>query len=269
VKRPANAVIVVIALLVVGAACGFSVVVPTPTVVPATPVATNTAIATVEAATVASTAAIEEPTVEPEPTLTPTLTATPLPTLTPTPVPTPAAGEVPRARVVNTDGQGANLRREPSSSAQRIAVIREGSTVEIIGPDQVAEGTRWRNVRGQAGEAGWVLAELLEESVPAVPRPAAPPTIQIADVQSPITRGGEARLAIVTRPGARCEARFAGFGTSTYRFEGLEPREANGRGECVWVWKVPAEVVPGTWLYVIHATTEGGRATREVRVVVT
>ncbi len=67
------------------------------------------------------------------------------------------------ARVASTDGQGVNLRAEPSTSARRVALLREGTRVEIVGPDREAEGRTWRNVRQAGGPAGWVAAEYLAE----------------------------------------------------------------------------------------------------------
>jgi uncharacterized protein YraI len=72
----------------------------------------------------------------------------------------PALGTV---RVANTDGQGVSLRAQPSTRAARLALIREGSTLEVIGPDQQAEGRTWRNVRQPGGQSGWVAADYLAQ----------------------------------------------------------------------------------------------------------
>ena len=62
------------------------------------------------------------PTVVVPPTPTPPpATATPVPEPTSTPTPVPARS----ARVVNTEGQGANMRRAPSVSAQRVKLVAE------------------------------------------------------------------------------------------------------------------------------------------------
>ena len=75
-----------------------------------------------------------------------------------------------RVQVANTGGEGANLRREPSTSAQRLRVLPEGTVVEVVGPDTDAEGRRWRNVRDLDGETGWLTSNFLvpEGSVAAV-----------------------------------------------------------------------------------------------------
>jgi SH3-like domain-containing protein len=90
---------------------------------------------------------------------------------TPTP-PTAVIATLPprveRVQIANTDGEGANLRREPSVNAERIRVLPEGTVVEIVGPDRPAEGRVWRNVRDADGETGWITNNFLvaEGTVP-------------------------------------------------------------------------------------------------------
>ncbi|MBA2450571.1 MAG: SH3 domain-containing protein, partial [Chloroflexi bacterium] len=81
-----------------------------------------------------------------------------------------------RAQIANTGGEGANLRREPSTTAERLRLLPEGTLVEIVGPDRDADARRWRNVRDSDGESGWVQSSFLaaEGSVTPV-RPAAAP----------------------------------------------------------------------------------------------
>jgi hypothetical protein len=84
----------------------------------------------------------------------------------PSPVVISPAAAVPalgRARVGNTEGQGANLRQRPSATAPVVKSVPEGTTVELIGPDQQADGRAWRNVRDPEGSTGWIAAELLTE----------------------------------------------------------------------------------------------------------
>ena len=72
----------------------------------------------------------------------------------------PAATE--RVTVANTEGQGANLRAEPAATASLIRTVREGTELEIAGPDREAGGRRWRNVRApNDGTTGWIVADLL------------------------------------------------------------------------------------------------------------
>jgi uncharacterized protein YraI len=65
-------------------------------------------------------------------------------------------------RVVRTDGDGLSLRSRPSATAPRLAVIREGTLLEVIGEDRQAEGRTWRNVRQEGGATGWAAADYLE-----------------------------------------------------------------------------------------------------------
>jgi hypothetical protein len=78
----------------------------------------------------------------------------------PSPSPSPAAAG-PRLKVTNTEGQGANMRQRPSTTAPVLRSLPEGATVEAIGSETNAEGRAWRNVRDQGGATGWVAAELL------------------------------------------------------------------------------------------------------------
>ncbi|MFN8632850.1 MAG: SH3 domain-containing protein [Chloroflexota bacterium] len=80
--------------------------------------------------------------------------------ISPSASPSPAASGT-RLKVANTDGQGANMRRTPSTTAPIVKTLNEGTVVEAIGSEQQAEGRSWRNVRDQAGATGWVASELL------------------------------------------------------------------------------------------------------------
>jgi hypothetical protein len=104
----------------------------------------------------------------------PTLSATgsPAPGASPSPaaggtVISPAASPSPSAvagvkmKVANTEGQGANMRQRPSTTAPILRTLPEGAVVEVIGGETQAEGRAWRNVRDQSGATGWVAAELL------------------------------------------------------------------------------------------------------------
>lgn len=63
-----------------------------------------------------------------------------------------------RVVVINTGGEGANLRVEPSRTSPPINVLLDGDELEIIGPDREQEGITWRNVRDRLGNVGWVAA---------------------------------------------------------------------------------------------------------------
>jgi hypothetical protein len=82
---------------------------------------------------------------------------------------------------VNTDGQGANMRGEPSPSGTLVRTVREGTELEVVGTEREGGGRRWRNVRDpDGGVTGWIVDELLEPVPPAPasaaePRPAGQP----------------------------------------------------------------------------------------------
>ena len=183
-----------------------------------------------------------EPTQTPAP---PTQTPVPEPTRTPTPAPARSA------RVVNTEGQGANMRRAPSVSAQRVKLVVEGTIVELIGGEQRGDGYTWRNIRDVDGTAGYVIADYLQpiQAPPGATPVLPPPSIRVEDITSPVARGGEATLTITTRPGVRCELRVLFYGPTTLPREGLENKTADAEGVCSWTWVVPEDVVPGTWRY--------------------
>ncbi len=104
----------------------------------------------------------------PSPTATALPTAGPaLPLADPTEAPPEASPEpVEYVRVGNTAGQGVVLRREPSTSAARVAARAESTLLRIIGPDQVAEGRVWRPVEDAQGNRGWVPADFLVAAPP-------------------------------------------------------------------------------------------------------
>jgi hypothetical protein len=105
----------------------------------------------------------------PEPSLppAPVVTASPAPPLgSPqviapgSPSPSPAASRG-RLKVTNTEGQGANLRQRPSTTAPVVGSVAEGTILDLVGTDQQAEGRTWSNVRQPGGPTGWIAAELL------------------------------------------------------------------------------------------------------------
>jgi SH3-like domain-containing protein len=59
-----------------------------------------------------------------------------------------------RLVVANTGGQGANLRRQPDTGAERIKAIAEGAAV--TGAEHA-----WRRVSDGAGNQGWIAEELM------------------------------------------------------------------------------------------------------------
>jgi hypothetical protein len=68
-------------------------------------------------------------------------------------------------KVGKTDGTGANLRERPTGDAKAIAILMDGTAVDVIGADVQAEGRTWRNVRTTGsttdGVTGWVAGQYL------------------------------------------------------------------------------------------------------------
>jgi DNA-binding transcriptional LysR family regulator len=94
-------------------------------------------------------------------TVTPTLTATS--TLTPTPTATPVL-----ALVVAGEAGGAHLRAQPSFQAPSLALLANGSLVQVL-PDAPVEesGNVWIMVRTTDSKVGWILQVLLSTATPA------------------------------------------------------------------------------------------------------
>jgi SH3-like domain-containing protein len=57
-------------------------------------------------------------------------------------------------RVSHTGGQGINLRREPSTTAERVTAVAEGTVLD-------GEEHAWRRVRDETGAEGWVADAFL------------------------------------------------------------------------------------------------------------
>lgn len=94
-----------------------------------------------------------------------------LPTAT-SPVPSPPVTR--RARVVNTSGQGALIRREPSVNAPNNGLVPENGVVELLGPEETVQAQVWRLVDDGQGNQGWIRADFLNTLEPPTPVPLAP-----------------------------------------------------------------------------------------------
>lgn len=118
----------------------------------------------------------------------PTQVAVPKPAPSPLPAASPETAEAPalqRLRIVNTQGQGANLRGAPGSQAPRLKVVPEGALVDLIAPGEEVGGLLWRQVRDAEGATGWIAAELLAP-VTAVQVAGSPqPTIRVPGPTAP------------------------------------------------------------------------------------
>jgi hypothetical protein len=104
------------------------------------------------------------------PTATPTVTLTPVPpTLTATPTRTVTPTATPILALVNAgEGGGAHLRAEPGFQATSVALLQNGTPVEVMPDDPIeAGGGIWIHVRTLQGEDGWILQILLVTATPA------------------------------------------------------------------------------------------------------
>jgi hypothetical protein len=81
--------------------------------------------------------------------------------ISPSASPSPSAAAGVRMKIANTEGQGANMRQRPSTTAPVLRTLPEGTVVEAIGGEQNAENRMWRNVRDPGGATGWIASELL------------------------------------------------------------------------------------------------------------
>jgi hypothetical protein len=69
----------------------------------------------------------------------------------------------PGAQVVvrGTQGQGLNLRAQPSTSARVIANAREGTVLTVVEGPEEADGYTWWKLRTPGGDEGWGAEEWL------------------------------------------------------------------------------------------------------------
>ncbi|MCC6174858.1 MAG: SH3 domain-containing protein [Chloroflexi bacterium] len=108
----------------------------------------------------------------------------------------PAGGE--RLRIANTEGQGANLRAEPAASAPLVRTLRDGTELEVAGPDRDADGRHWRNVRVPSdGVSGWIVSEFVATVPGGPPAVAASPA---ASGASPAAAGTPAASSVTAAP---------------------------------------------------------------------
>lgn len=100
------------------------------------------------------------------PALPPRESAAPPAASAPEPVADPTDEPTEYVRVTNTGGQGVILRREPSTSAVRVAARAENAVLQIVGPDEAADGRVWRQVQDAQGNRGWAPADFLAPAPP-------------------------------------------------------------------------------------------------------
>jgi hypothetical protein len=75
--------------------------------------------------------------------------------------------------VVGTGGDGLNIRSSPSTAAQILATVPQGTALTVLGGPQAANGFTWWNVQTPGGVAGWAAGQFLAKPSPE-PEPDAP-----------------------------------------------------------------------------------------------
>lgn len=122
-----------------------------------------------------------------------------VPTVAPAPAspPPPAVQKpaaAPRSRVTGAGADGVNLRAEPSASAARVKLLRDGAELEIVGEDRQADGRAWRNVKDPSdGAIGWIAAEFVataDAAPPAAENPVVPPPTSAPKPAAPVKPAG-------------------------------------------------------------------------------
>lgn len=121
-------------------------------------------------------------------------TPSPVPTATPSPPPTPSPSATPatEGRIVNTGGQGVNLRASPSMSATVVTILPETAPIVLAGPPRDEAGLRWFNVRTRDGRSGWVSSGYVALELASAPTGAGTPgsvATSRATVPVPTARG--------------------------------------------------------------------------------
>ena len=168
--------------------------------------------------------------------------------------PGPTGGAVPRGtervRVANSEGQGANLRAEPSASAARVKTAREGTELDVVGPNREVDGRTWRNVRDPAdGASGWIVAELLATLPPgaaaASPAPAAasPAPAGAAAPAGPTRQIGDADRTYLAQLQPEIDALGRGIGAINQQVEAATARPAAIEDQ---PWRATSEAAAGS-----------------------
>jgi hypothetical protein len=104
----------------------------------------------------------------------------PPPTATRPAIPTPAPAAPRPVYVANTGGDGVVFRKAPGPDGERVDVLKDGTALTPLGPEQQAGGRSWRQVRDTQGREGWVAAELLSTLPSGSTASAASPVTDVA-----------------------------------------------------------------------------------------
>lgn len=140
-----------------------------------------------------------------------------------TPIPAPATGADNPLRMVK-DADGLNLRLVPAMTAQVLAVLPQGESMEVLQQDGV-----WLRVKTAGGLTGWVHSGYVLPvggTAPAAP-PAPTPVVSGTDFKVSMEEpfAGASRLVVVTAPGKPIGQPVLDGGTLTIPFESGEATE--------------------------------------------
>jgi hypothetical protein len=94
------------------------------------------------------------------------------PVASPAPSPVASASPEPTIAYLYVTGggnAGVSLRAAPGTTAQRLALLRDGSQLEDRREEREVDGRSWREVAQPGGEQGWVASEFLTSTRPAQP----------------------------------------------------------------------------------------------------
>jgi hypothetical protein len=162
----------------------------------------------------------------------------------------------PRVRVANTGGTGVRMRAQPSTTAPIAGRLADGTVLEIVGEDKVADGHTWRNVRAPGDGRGWVASEYLVNvsgGTATTSSSGQPSTAQSA----PAATGSPAASAAPASTGAATSS-AASAGASTGATDVLK----------VEVSVKQAKVAPGAEQTVDITVTKGGQPVSGAQVTV-
>jgi len=126
--------------------------------------------------------------------------------------------------VQNTGGVGVNLRSQPSRGAEILTTKSDGSVLTVTGPEQVADGLKWRPVTDSGGRRGWVAADFIS-AVSEVPNASPMPAgIALSPASSPTPRPTVTPTPVPPGPPLDLEIKF--------KYPELERRD----DQTIYVW---------------------------------
>ncbi len=96
-------------------------------------------------------------------TRTPVAPIAPIPTEIPT---QPTSVPVQWLVVGNTAGEGVYLRGNPVMAERLSSPLRDGTKLQVIGPDEDGDGQHWKHVEAPNGRQGWVPTQYVMPSSP-------------------------------------------------------------------------------------------------------